>query len=213
MFLAKEHVIFFDFNDLSTKLKFSDITLINTHIQSLLKQDMKNYLFFDEIQELNNFQTLINSLSLHENIDIYITGSNSKLLSSEISTLLTGKNIKIVVYPLTFKEILPYYQDKYNLSIEESFDRFLINGGMPGALAFYDDNNSCLQYLKMIFSDILQHDILNRHVINDFQEFMNIFYYLQENIGNELVVDNLRNYLTTNYKSKITNATISNYIT
>ncbi|GHU51186.1 ATPase [Bacilli bacterium] len=208
----KANIIIFDYNDLTTKYTYNNIVVLDKYIKTKLSKTKTNYIFFDEIQELDNFQILINSLSLNPLNDIYITGSNAKLLSSEISTLLTGKNIKISVYPLSFKEI---YENAniHSLTKEDLFINYMQIGGMPGVLDYENKTTEAKQYLNMVFSDILEHDIFNRHTISDVQIFKNIFYYLQENIGGNIVVDNIRKYLLSNYKIKITNQSISNYIT
>jgi predicted AAA+ superfamily ATPase len=94
-FNGNDNVIYIDFNNLTYSSKIKNYLELNSYIEKRIKNNKKNFIIIDEVQEIDNFQKTINSLSLKRNNDIYITGSNSKLLSSEMSTLITGKNVKI----------------------------------------------------------------------------------------------------------------------
>jgi predicted AAA+ superfamily ATPase len=144
-------------------------------------------------------------------VDIYITGSNSKLLSSEISTLITAKNIKINVFPLSFAEFYEYSTNELKLNKTDSFNNYFKYGGMPGRL-YWDEEIQIWKYLNMIYTDILQHDILNREKINNIKEFSNIYYFLQDNLGKETSIKNIANYLVTNNSSNITAPIVSKYL-
>ncbi|MDR0739414.1 MAG: ATP-binding protein [Mycoplasmataceae bacterium] len=206
--LKNEVVHTYDFNVYENQNKYRDLDYFNQEILNKLVKDKMNYLFFDEIQEITGWEKIINSISLLKNIDIYITGSNSKLLSSEISTLLTGKNAKIYVYPLSFKE---YYDFKNSNEKEKVFQEYIEFGAMPKC-CLTEKKSEKNEYLRMLFSDVINNDIINRYKILDIKEFHNIFYFLMENIGTELSINKIGNIIRQKDKSVISNNTISNYI-
>jgi predicted AAA+ superfamily ATPase len=143
-------------------------------------------------------------------MDIYVTGSNSKLLSSEISTLLTGKNIVIKVYPLTFSEMQEYYDEGKVDSLNERFNDFFTFGGMPGRTNF-NDKTKIYNYLNMIYGDILQNDILSKKAVLDVNELTNIYRLIFDNIGKELSYKNIYEKLKNN-NSTISQNTIVKYV-
>jgi predicted AAA+ superfamily ATPase len=180
------NTIFINLNDFNTREKINNKKELNKYIEEKLLKDKKNFVFIDEVQEIPEFEIVLNSLSDHENVDIYVTGSNSKLLSSEISTLLTGKNIVINVYPLVFSELC----NKTDNNIKEKFDDFFKYGGMPGRLKFTQEEN-IHEYLNMIYSDILRKDILARNKVFEISELTNIYYFIFDNLGKELSYKNI----------------------
>jgi predicted AAA+ superfamily ATPase len=101
----ENNIIFIDLNDFKTSLKIYDLISLDQYISECYDINKKNYLFIDEVQQIKDFQIIVNNWINKPNIDIYITGSNSKLLSNEISTLITGKNVIINIYPLAFSEL------------------------------------------------------------------------------------------------------------
>lgn len=200
------NILFIDLNDFETLAKINTDLKLNEFLSNSYKPNNMNYFFIDEIQEIKNFQIVINSWINKKNIDIYISGSNAKLLSSEISTLLTGKNIVIKVYPLVFSEIY----DQNNLNIKEQFNNFFKFGGMPGTLLFNNEKN-IYEYLNMIYSDIVQKDIMIRNQIADIKELNNIYHFIFDNLGNELSYVNIYKELKKN-GSKLSQMTIIKYI-
>jgi predicted AAA+ superfamily ATPase len=204
-----DHLIYYEFDDESQKLPDDSLKLTEL-IKSKIIDQHPYYIFLDEIQLVNNFQKTINSLLKLNNVDIYITGSNAYMFSSKISTLLTGKSIEVHVLPFSFKEYSVLYQD---LETSKRFNQYLIYGGMPGIQYFKkEDDLSIKQYLKMIFNDILVKDILNRHTVDNTNEFINIAKYVYNTIGNVVSIRNIVNYLKSNNLSKISEPTTGNYV-
>lgn len=201
-------IIFINLNDFYTSSKIYDLASLNQYIAKHYDENKKNYLFIEEIQEIKDFQIIINSWCDKQNMDVYITGSNSKLLSSELSTLITGKNMVIKVYPLAFSELC----DK-NIPWEEKkkiFSDFLKYGGMPGRLAF-NGESEIYSYLNMIYCDIVQKEILSRHTVASVVELSGIYKFICENSGKEISYKNVWEILKTN-KSTLSQTTVAKYV-
>lgn len=170
------------------------------------------YLFFDEIQELDGWEKMINSLRLIPNADIYVTGSNSKLLSGELATHLAGRYIEIPVYPLSFKEIHQYESLKENgLSLRELFDRYLRLGGFPFIYASNLSETAALSYLVDIYQSIMLMDIIARYGIRDIDLLNRIFKFFFDNLSQTLSTASISRYLKSENRS-VSHETIYNYI-
>ena len=160
----------------------------------------KIYLFFDEIQEVNAWEKSINGFRVKLDCDIYITGSNSKLLSNELSTLISGRYIEIKVYPFSFKELLKYKSEieGLNLSLQEEeklFKDYYINyGGMPGILTLNSDEFR-KSALRDIFNTIILKDIINRFKIKKVDLFNRFVLYMMNTIGQTFSSKSIKNYL------------------
>ena len=160
----------------------------------------KIYLFFDEIQEVTNWEKSINGFRFKLDCDIYITGSNSKLLSNELSTLISGRYIEIKVYPFSFKELLKYKTEieGLNLSFQEEeklFREYYINyGGMPGILTLNSDEFR-KSALRDIFNTIILKDIIYRFKIKKVDLFIRFVQYMLNTIGQTFSSKSIKNYL------------------
>ncbi len=176
-------------------------------------QNSKLYIFLDEIQELNGWESMVNSLRVDLNCDLYIAGSNSKLLSGEMATYLAGRYIEIPVYTFSFQEIMMMnHQKNINRPREEEFKTYLRLGGMP---FIYDQElaeGSALEYLKDIYRSIILKDIVARHAIRDIELFERVITYLLANVANSFSGPNLIKYLKQE-KRTLSLETIYNYIT
>ncbi len=166
------------------------------------------YLFLDEIQELTGWEKLVNSCMIDFDCDIYVTGSNAKLLSGELATYLAGRYIKINIYPFSFKEVTEMLSEK---SETEAFQLYLRWGGMPFLYNFPMDDNSRKQYLNDIYDSIMIKDIVTRNKIRDVEQFQRILLYFISNIGNTFSASGITKYLKSENRS-ISNETIYNYI-
>jgi len=173
-----------------------------------MKSNHKLYLFFDEIQELEGWETMINALMVDFDVDVYITGSNAKLLSGELATYLAGRYIEVIIYPFSFKEILMLYPNK---PIAEVFQNYLVRGGMPFIHQFTMDDKSAMQYLSDIYDSIILKDIATRNNIRDIELLKRIILFFISNIGNTFSASNISNYLKNELRS-ISTETIYNYI-
>lgn len=180
-----------------------------TYIKNFSKdKNRKIYLFFDEIQELAGWETLVNSCMIDFDCDIYITGSNAKLLSGELATYLAGRYVKINVYPFSFQEVMAILPDT---SETEAFQTYLRWGGMPFLYQFPMNDNSKIQYLSDIYDSIILKDIVTRNNIRDVEQFQRILLYFISNIGNTFSSSTIIKYLKSENR-KISSETIYNYI-
>ena len=162
----------------------------------------KVYLLFDEIQNVPDWQICINSYRVDYNCDIYLTGSNSKLLSGELATYIAGRYIEIKMYPFSFKESLL-------LNSDLTFEEYLLYGGMPFIQNLKATNK--LNYLKLLYDSILIKDIVYRHNIKNIDLLKRILNYLVDNIGREFSVQNTFNVLKSE-KRTVTKDVIYNYL-
>ncbi len=188
-------------------VKSADLTY--EHIKKVAsKSDKKLYLFLDEIQELDGWETMINSCMIDFDVDIYITGSNAKLLSGELATYLGGRYVEFKIYPFSFKEVLDIMPDT---NIHEAFQTYLTRGGMPFLYQFPIDEQGAMQYLNDIYDSIILKDIATRNKIRDIELMKRIIQFFIANIGNTFSASNITKYLKSELRS-VSTETIYNYI-
>ena len=168
----------------------------------------KVYLFFDEIQVLDGWETMINSCMIDFDADIYITGSNAKLLSGELATYLAGRYIEFKIFPFSYKEILDIIPDKNK---SEAFQMYLTRGGMPFLYQFPIDEKSAMQYLSDIYDSIILQDIASRNRIRDIELLKRVIQFFVANIGNTFSAANISKYLKSEMRG-VSTETIYNYI-
>lgn len=172
------------------------------------KHPGKVYLLLDEIQELESWETMINSCMIDFDTDIYITGSNAKMLSGELATYLGGRYVEFKIYPFSFQEVL---QAMGEVSEQDAFRIYLRQGGMPFLYQFPMDERSVRQYLDDVYSSIILKDIAQRNHIRDLELLKRVLQYFILNIGNPFSATSITKYLK-NEKRKISNETLYNYI-
>jgi hypothetical protein len=208
--IKDENIILINF-ELKRYFNIKTITELDDLINNLIKnKSEKNYLFFDEIQEVENWEKLINSYLAEENYDIYITGSNAKLLSGELSTYLTGRFVEIRIYPFSFLEFLDYKKIDYKrYDNEEIFNEYLKYGGMPLALEFPE--NEKIQYLTDLYNSIILKDIVKRNEIRDIDLLDRILRFIMANIGQLFSANSIVKYLKKD-KVNLSVNTIYNYL-
>lgn len=166
------------------------------HQKSLPSQ---NYVFIDEVQEIPGFERVIRGLISEGNYDIYITGSNSNIFSSELATFLSGRQIEIYVQSLSFTEFL----DFNNLPIDNnSLERYLKHGGLPFIRNLPDDDDLVYDYLKNIYATILYRDIVKRNKIRDIPFLENLNRFLADNIGSIVSASRISDYIKSQKQSK-----------
>lgn len=170
------------------------------------------YLFFDEIQEVNNWQKAVNSLAVDIDCDIYLTGSNSNMLSGELATYIAGRYVHFTVYPFTLDEIKRYYAARNNRTKadETLLDEYLKFGGLPQRFIF-DDENSIRAYLEDVYSTIVIKDVMMRNRISDIGLLTRLTAFLLDNIGNTFSANAVCNKLKAE-GIHTTVATLINYI-
>ena len=168
------------------------------------------YLLLDEIQEVSGWERAINSLLEGSNVDIYVTGSNSKLMSSEIATYLTGRYVSIPVYTLSFKEYLDFKADS-NLSRNELLEEYIRYGGFPLiALGEYEEQTA-YQIVNGIYHTVVSRDIVKRHRINKHDLFDRVVKYIIENMGKTFSANSISNFLKSEYRT-VSVESIYNYL-
>lgn len=186
---------------------FKDYHVLNDHIESSYKKGVENFVLIDEVQMCPNFELAINNIHALEKFDIYITGSNAFLLSSDLATLFTGRTFEIKVFPFSFKEFLRYYNLTDNYS---AFDRYLKEGGMAGSY-LYKDQEAKYDYVADVFDTLIVRDIKQKYKIRNPILMNRIVDFLMDNISNRTSVRNIADSLT-NQKDKINHKTVGNYI-
>lgn len=175
-------------------------------------KDEKIYLLLDEIQSVSSWERAINFFKVDFNMDIYITGSNAYLLSSELSTLLSGRYIEIKMYPLSFKEFLVFNNYDEN-NLEEKFNEYLKYGGLPAITLIKGNDELILSYLNDIYNTIVKKDIIDRNNIKDVALLENIIKYLFNNVGSPISSNKISDYLNSNkVVQKSNHQTIDNYL-
>lgn len=174
--------------------------------------DGKTYLFFDEIQEVKDFEKCINSLRIALDCDIYITGSNARLLSGELATYLGGRYVEFVIYPFSFVEFMELYRLTVpDEPIENYFRKYLLAGGMPYLANLHYADAPSKQYLHDLFSSVQLKDIVKRNKIRDVDLLERIISYVMANVGTTFSATSLAKFLR-NEKRIVAPETILNYI-
>ena len=174
----------------------------------------KCYIFLDEIQEVKDWEKCINSLRVNEeyDFDIYITGSNAKLLSGELSTYLAGRYVEFVIYPFSFKEFLETSKSiQQDVSTRETFQKYVKFGGMPFLCNLAFEEEASLQYLKDIYSSIILKDITQKNKIRDTDLLERVISYLIMNVGNNFSATSISKFFKSENR-KVSVETILNYI-
>jgi predicted AAA+ superfamily ATPase len=184
-------------------------------IKKKLRTDKLNYIFLDEVQNIPLFEKLVDGLFATENTDVYITGSNAFLLSSELATLLSGRYIEISILPFSFKEYLTARtidtSNKY-LNYEALFFDYVNETSLPKGVELREEGfDKIYEYLEAIYTTIIEKDITQRHQINDKRAFSNIVKFIASNIGNSLSPSNISNTLKQD-KQNIHHATVEKYL-
>ena len=196
-----------------TSLDLSDLPAAKDMYQDI-KADLnvtgRNYLLLDEVQEIEGWEKAINSLLELGNTDIYVTGSNSKLMSSEISTYLTGRYVTIPVFPLSFQEYLTFKAGS-SLSQKELLNEYIRYGGFPiVALGTYDEHTA-YQIIEGIYHSVISNDIARRHSITNQELFNRVVRFIIENVGKNFSANSIVKFLKSEGRS-LTVETIYNYL-
>ncbi len=213
--VKKDNIIFMNFESMKNKEYTNSVELYN-YLSNHIKTDEVTYIMLDEIQNVSNWEETINSLKVDyvENVDIYITGSNAYLLSSELSTLLSGRYVEIKMLPLSFKEFLDFYKQYYpknNLSTEDKFQEYLYYGSSPLFFKYEKSDNYFKDVLEGIYNTILIKDVVQRNNIKNTVLLENLIHFLLDNIGNIISSKVIVKYLKSEY-IKTTPTTILEYL-
>ena len=212
--ILSQNIIYINFES----LMFSDLTEFKTLYNYIIEKSKtltgKVYILLDEIQEVEHWEKVVNSFMVDLDCDIYITGSNANLLSSELATYIAGRYVEIKVYPLSFKEYIDFakIQNPQNiLSNEDYFEQYLQFGGLPGIHNFSYDKSNIYQYLSDIYSSILLKDVVAKNNIRDVELLERIILYIFDNIGNTFSAKNVSDFLKSQGR-KLSRETVYNYL-
>jgi predicted AAA+ superfamily ATPase len=206
--ISKEQILAVNFE--SKNLAFAkSLDSIYAYIKNLAARGKgRLYLFFDEVQELEGWQNMVNSCLVDFDADIYITGSNAKLLSGELATYLGGRYVEFKIYPFSFKEVMEMLPGR---NITEAFQIYLTRGGMPFLYQYPLDEKSAMQYLSDIYDSIILKDIATRNKIRDIELMKRIILFMIGKIGNTFSAANITKYLKSEFRS-VSAETIYNYL-
>lgn len=181
---------------------------LHDFIESSYQEGKDNYVMIDEIQMCENFEKAINSLHASEKYNIYVTGSNAFLLSSDLATLFTGRTFELKVFPFSFKEYVKYYQSTdYNTA----FDSYLEEGGMPGSYLYTTTKEKYSYINDEVFNALIVRDIIRRYKIRNVNLLNKLVDFLMDNIGNITSVRKISDTLVSN-KIKSNDKTVGKYI-
>lgn len=199
---------FIDYENITDAKTFSD------YVENKIKDDKKYYLFFDEIQNVNEWERAVNSFKAKykEKVSIFVTGSNSDLLSGELATLIAGRYASFKIFPFNFKEVCEYKNllDKNKYELKEIFDDYLIWGGIPQRLAMVAEEQT-RTYLLDVYNSIVVKDIVKRFKIKDIDLFNRILTYVVTTPSQIFSADTLANYLLSE-NIELSKMTIYNYL-
>lgn len=200
------------YRDLTDYLSFYD------YVSSRISSQGRTYLIFDELQVVKHWEKAIESFRLDFDVDIYITGSNAYLLSTEFSTLLSGRYVEIRMLPLSFKEFLTFYDFGPSVTMEEKFQKYMQFGGMPILREYRFHEARCNQALEGIYSTVILRDILQRNRQTDQSMLQKIMLFLCSNIGSITSPNSIGNVLShegdieNGHKNNIAGKTVDKYI-
>lgn len=210
----ESNIISINFEDKNnSNLLNSDI--LHEYILNNTNKNTKNYIFLDEIQNVDSFEKCVDSLLLRDYLDLYITGSNSYMLSGELATFLTGRYIQIHILPLSFTEYLSYYGEMDEL---KKYNEYINYGGFP-YLINLSDNTEKLEYLDSVYNTVLMKDVISRKKVNDTLILESVCRFLFDNIGSCVSTKKISDTLASNGRKnsvhtieEYLNALIESYI-
>ena len=207
--VLNEQIIAINFENLDFE-DLCDYKSLYKYIKSHLLPDKMNYIFLDEIQHVEDYQKVVDSLFLRENCDVYITGPNAYFMSGELATLLTGRYVELSMMPLSFKEFCEGLNNS-NLSLIDKFNHYLAIGSFPYVLKYGYQESEAKEYINGIYNTILLNDIVKRLNIADVNMLESITKFMMHNIGNRTSPNKISNTMTSNHK-KINPRTVDRYI-
>ena len=209
--IAGSHIISINLEDLDYSF-ITDVKDLNAEIESRITDKGKYYIFLDEIQHVKYFEKLLASLRAKFNCSIFVTGSDSTMLSGELATLLTGRTVEFEIFPFSFKESVDFL--KLN-NIECNPDEFIIDyikwGGFPLRFSFREEN-SVKRFLDNLYTNIINRDIIKKTSKIDRNAFKDISLYIMSNAGKEFSAQNIATFYSQKHKKSVSARTIYNYL-
>ena len=208
--IEENQIIYINFENEDYSFIKNDIDLHNYIKEKIINKE-KYYLFFDEIQNVKDWEKAINSFKASKNVSIFITGSNSDLLSGELATHLAGRYVSFKIYPLTFSEVCEFKNIKDKKDIEETFDDYITWGGMPQRFMLTDEMQT-KTYLSDIYDSIVVKDIVTRFGIKDLDLFNRIVEYIVTTPSQNFSAESLSNYFINKDNREVSKVTLYNYL-
>ena len=208
--IKEEDIIYMNFES-AKWYSIQDYQDLYKYIKEHIKSKNKIYILLDEVQNIFKWEKAVNSLLIDFNTDIYITGSNAYLLSSELTTLLAGRVLTIKIYPFSFQEFLSVYPFKNNEDKYEKFDKYLKYGGLPMLVNMNDNEDLIINYLNDLKEVVLKKDVINRNNIKDVVFLDNLLKYMASVIGNLTTANAIADFMRKN-GSKVTSETVDSYL-
>lgn len=208
--INSNHIIYYNFDS----LEYENISAkkLFTDIKKQLYNEGKTYLFFDEIQEIKDWEKVVNSLMSDYNVDIYVTGSNSRMMSSEISTYLTGRYITFRIYPLSFSEYISFRKEFTTIDDpRKELVRYLQLGGFPVLHLREYNKDDAYSIVRDIYNSTIFTDIVRRNNIRKIDQFERVVKYVFDNVGNTFSAISIAKYLKSENRM-LDNETIYNYL-
>ena len=200
------NIIYINFSLLEFE-QLNEYHKLNDYIESKYIKNKNNFVLIDEVQMCSGFERTINSLHAEEKYDIYITGSNAFLLSSDLATLFTGRTFEIEIFPFSFEEYLNYYQYK---DIDLAFDKFVFDGGMAGSY-LYENEEKRYNYILDVYKTLIVRDINEKYNIKNNELLDNLTNFMMDNISNITSIRNITNSLNK-FDNTLNHKTIGSYI-
>lgn len=206
--VSAEDIIHINFENMNTPRNTE--ALHKEISEKLSTKNNKVFLFFDEVQEVQDWEKCINSLRVEYDCDIYITGSNAKLLSGELATYLAGRYVEFTIYPFSFKEFMTMPAQKGSDKLS-AFRKYLQLGGMPFLSNIADNQQACSQYLRDIYNAVILKDVVRRNNIRDVDQLERVITYILANVGHSFSATSLSKYFKSEHRA-VSHDTILNYI-
>lgn len=209
--IRDEQIIYINF-EFVDYIDITDVKAFNAYVENKIVKDEKYYLFFDEIQNVDRWEKAINSLKAKykDKVSIFITGSNSDLLSGELATHIAGRYVSFKIYPFTFEEVCQLKEINERYEIEREFNDFILWGGMPQRFVM-EDEQQIRTYLADVYNSIVVKDIIERFKIKDIDLFNKILTYIVTTPSQTFSADSLSNYLLAD-NLEVSKVTIYNYL-
>lgn len=208
--VSAKNIVFLNFEE-RENLNFTDWTVLYDEIIKNVNEKERFYIFLDEVQLINDFEKLINSLYTKKNIDLYVTGSNAYLLSSELATLLTGRYIAINIQPYSFKEYVLANNDEKNT--DRLFRKYINDSSFPEAVTLSKNNQDLVNdYLQSIYDTVVIKDIAQRNKLRNIHNLERIISFLFDSVGSYVSPTNIASELNKNSPKNISHNTIIKYL-
>lgn len=204
----ENHIISINFEDYNY-VDLLEPKVLHKYIQAQMVDNKRYYVFFDEIQNVKDFPRVVDSLNLKKNIDIYLTGSNAYMLSSEIATLLSGRYVEVKMLPLSFKEYVEFTEDRKELG--KKYRNYLKFSSFPYTTMLDEKEDRITEYLQGIYSTVVLKDIISRKKVSDIMMLESVIRFVFDNIGNLMSTKKISDTMTSDGR-KVDVKTVEKYI-